>query len=169
MRASCGLHAAIALVIGVLLLSTAPARAGEWGMIVAGTSVMQDVRSRYGEPTRITVQKVEARDSTQWIYEGAQAPVGMTRMTLDFGLLTPAGYRPEIVRSFTLQPKAGIFTRTTIVNGWGVPRVPPGSGNPMFFYEEGLLVAFDKEGWMVESMTFTPPQPHQPDPAPAPR
>jgi hypothetical protein len=158
------LRAAVLLVVAL----AAPAMAGEWGLIVAGATTMEDVRGRYGEPTRATVQKLDGRDSAQWVYEGMQAPVGMTRMTLDFGLLTPGGYRPDVVRSFTLQPKPGVFTRTTIINGWGVPRTPPGGGQ-MFFYDEGLLVAFDKEGWMVESMTFTPPQPPRPDGAPAPR
>ncbi|HEY3066614.1 MAG TPA: hypothetical protein VGL09_12525 [Methylomirabilota bacterium] len=160
----------VAALVVVLLavLPVAPAGAGEWGGIVAGTTTMSEVRARYGEPTRNTMQKLDGRDSAQWVYEGAQAPVGMMRMTLDFGLLAAASaYRPDVVRTFTLQPKPGVFTRTTVVNGWGVPRVPPtGGGNQMFFYEEGLLVAFDKEGWIVESMTFTPPQPHQADPEP---
>jgi hypothetical protein len=164
MATSTRFSAVIAAV--VVLLVVARAGAGEWGGIIAGTTTMNEVRARYGEPTRASAQKLDGRDSAQWVYEGTQAPVGMMRMTLDFGLLTGPGYRPDLVRSFTLQPKPGVFTRTTVVNGWGVPRVPPTGDSKMFFYEEGLLVAFDKEGWMVESMTFTPPQPHQPDPEP---
>lgn len=152
--------AALALVAG-----PGPARAAEWGNIVPGTSTMDTVRGRYGGPTRTTTQKVDGYDTAQWVYEGAQAPAGMRRMVVDFGILLPSGYRPNVVRSFLLEPKAGVFTRNHIVNGWGEPTSVSRAGEPppRFFYASGLLVSFDKDGWIAESMLFTPPQP---DPEP---
>ena len=44
--------------------------------------------------------------------------------------------------------------------GWGIPnRVGKDGQTPVFYYESGLLVLFDKDGWMAMSMVFTPPQP----------
>src|SRR5206468_12776938 len=85
------------------------------------TSTMEGVRAQYGGPTRTEGQKVEGYDTTSWIYEGAQAPAGMTRMVVDFGLLQAGGFKRDVVRSFRLEPHHGVFTRDTILTGWGRP------------------------------------------------
>ena len=150
----------VASVSAAVVLSLAGfAHAAEWGAIVPGESAQDAVRSRYGAPTRMASQKVEGYDSPQWVYEGAQAPRGFTRATFEFGILTPKGYRPELVRIIRLEPRPGIFTRTTVLNGWGVPtRVGRDKEADVFFYADGLLVYFNKEGYIAETMIFTPPQ-----------
>jgi hypothetical protein len=118
------------------------------------------VRAQYGGPTRTENVKIETYDTTSWIYEGAEAPTGMTRMIVDFGLLQAGGFRRDLVRSFRLEPHPGVFTRDTILTGWGRPTgLSPDPGGDSFFYEEGLVVIFDKEAWSAVSMVFTPPQP----------
>jgi hypothetical protein len=147
------------ILAGGVLAIASFAHAAEWGAIVPGETAQDVVRSRYGAPTRMASQKVEGYDSPQWVYEGAQAPRGFTRATFEFGLLTPKGYRPELVRTIRLEPRPGIFTRTTVLNGWGVPtRVGRDKEVDVFFYADGLLVYFNKEGWIAETMIFTPPQ-----------
>lgn len=143
------------------------AHALEWGLIDPGHTAMDAVRARYGEATRTSTQKVDEYNTTQWVYEGEQAPVGMVRMVVDFGLLTPQGYRPQIVRSVLLHPKPGTFTRALVVQGWGAPTaVGAQSGAPAYMYEEGLFVSFDQEGWDVTTMLFTPRQTIPPESAP---
>ena len=120
---------------------------------------MDAVRARYGEPTQTSTQKIDEYNATQWVYEGAQAPVGMERMVVDFGLLTPQGYRPQIVRSVLLHPKPGTFTNTLVIQGWGMPTaVGVQSGYRAFLYEEGLFISFDDDGVEVRTMLFTPRQ-----------
>jgi hypothetical protein len=155
-----------AVVAGLALLALATvAEAAEWGAVTPGVTTLELVRARYGQPTNVTSQKVEGYDSARWVYEGAQAPAGFVRMTLDFGLLTPPSYRPDIVRMMVLEPKPGIFTRETVLAGWGPPqRVKKGDGPvESIFYEDGLIVYFDTDGRRVRSMVFTPPQPHVED------
>ena len=67
------------------------------------------MRERYGAPTKETKQKVETYDTTTWIYEGPKAPVGMTRMMVDLGILKTDGFKPDLVRVFVLEPKPSIF------------------------------------------------------------
>ena len=150
----------LAPLCGILLLALAAvAHAAEWGAVIPGESVQDTVRARYGAPTRMASQKLEGYDSAQWVYEGAQAPRGFSRATFDFGILTPKGYRADLVRTIRLEPRPGIFTRTTVLNGWGVPtRVGRDKDAEVFFYADGLLVYFNKEGWIAETMIFTPPQ-----------
>ncbi|MBI3637787.1 MAG: hypothetical protein HY216_16465, partial [Candidatus Rokubacteria bacterium] len=81
------------LALGLLLAVVAPAGAEEWSGIVPGASTQAQVRARHGAPTRTTAQKVEGFSTTTWIYEGAQAPVGTQRMTVEFGLKLPSGYQ----------------------------------------------------------------------------
>jgi hypothetical protein len=152
------LRLAVAL-IAVLTLGDA-ATGAEWGTIVPATSTMDSVRAQFGGPTRTETQKVEGYDTTSWIYEGAQAPAGMTRMVVDFGLLQAGGFQRNLVRSFRLEPHPGVFTRDTILTGWGRPTgISKEGGNDSFYYEEGLVIVFDKEAWSAVSMMFTPPQP----------
>ena len=143
-----------------LFVGVGGAIAADWGGVIPGDSTMEAVRARYGEPTRTSTQKTDNYESQQWIYEGVNAPTGMFRMTVDFGLLSPTGYRGNVVRTFKLEPHPGIFNRPAIIDGWGRPSgaAPPGE-TPAFFYESGLLVYFDKDGWEAQSMIFTPPQP----------
>jgi hypothetical protein len=151
-------------------LAAGGAVAAEWGGIIPGTTTMDAVRGRYGPPTRQSTQKVEGYDTTQWVYEGAQAPVGFVRMTVDFGLLLPAGYRHDVVRAFTLEPKKNVFTRAAVLDGWGRPSGAKRDGEILsYFYDEGLIVYFDPDGWAVRSMVFTPPQPPAPSEAAPPR
>jgi hypothetical protein len=108
----------------------------------------------------VASQKLEGYDTAQWIYEGDQAPRGMRRVTIDFGLLTPQGYRADVVRVMRIEPRPGVFTRATVLAGWGVPqRVGKDKDADVLFYESGLIVYFEKAGERVETMIFTPPQP----------
>lgn len=143
------------------------AHGAEWDTIAPGRSTQEAVRARYGAPTKTVSQKAEGYDSPQWIYEAAQAPRGFVRAVFDFGLLTPSGYRADLLRAMRLEPRPGIFTRKAVLEGWGAPeRFGKEKDADVFFYESGLLVYFAKDGWLAETMIFTPPQ--QP-PAAAPR
>ncbi len=103
------------------------------------------------------------------MYEGAQAPTGINKMIVDFGLLMPSGYRKEVVRTFRLEPKHDIFNRKLIVDGWGAPsRIGKEGDLEFFLYEEGLLVYFGADTQTVVAMIFTPPQPLPPATAPPP-
>ncbi|MBM4440260.1 MAG: hypothetical protein FJ027_07555 [Candidatus Rokubacteria bacterium] len=152
------------LVLALALLATAVlAEAAEWQTVRPGVSGQNDVRTQFGAPTRIASQKVEGYDSPQWVYEGAQAPRGMVRVVVDFGMLTPQGYRVDVVRLMTLEPRPGIFTRKTVTEGWGEPDASDVEGDKKVLrYRSGLFVYFDKEGWVAERMYFTPPQPTKP-------
>ncbi|MBI1846345.1 MAG: hypothetical protein HY294_13315 [Candidatus Rokubacteria bacterium] len=150
---------AAAALAGLALVPVA-ARAAEWGLVRPGVTTMEEVRARYGAPTRAAQQKIERYDAAQWVYEGEQAPTGMARMIVDFGLLDAGAFKAQVVRTFRLEPHAGIFPRTAIVTGWGFPsRVGTEGGADVFFYELGLLVYFDKTGLEATVMVFTPPQP----------
>jgi hypothetical protein len=146
--------------IAACALMAAWAQASEWGLIKAGTTTTKEVRSHYGAPTRSAQQKIESYDATQWVYEGSQAPRGMRRMIVDFGLLTPEGFKADVVRTFRLEPKPGVFTRKTILDGWGWPSGVGKEGDAeTFFYDIGLLVYFDAAGAQATALIFTPPQP----------
>jgi hypothetical protein len=158
------LLAAVVLAAG----TPVPVSALEWGGIDPGHTTMDVVRGRFGPPSRTATEKLDAYESTQWVYEGERAPTGMERMVVDFGLLTPEGYRPQIVRSLLLHPRPGAFNRSLVVQGWGEPTgVGQQSGVPAFMYEEGLFVSFDEDVWEVRTMLFTPRQ-TIPTPQPAP-
>jgi hypothetical protein len=150
---------ALALLLIALPVGSLPAGALEWGLIDPGQTTMDGVRARYGDPTRVTSEKSDGYDVTQWVYEGGRAPVGMERMVVDFGILTPQGYRAQIVRSLLLHPRPGAFNRVLVVQGWGEPTaVGQQSGFPTFLYEDGLFVSFDEDVWVVKTMLFTPKQ-----------
>lgn len=157
-----GALAALSLVLAVAVV---PAVASEWGAIVPGTSTMEAVRAQYGPPTKTEGQKLDNYDTATWTYDGAQAPRGLLRMVVDFGILQAGGYRREIVRSFRLEPKAGVFNRTIVLSGWGPPdRLGKQGDAEVFFYAQGLVVIFDKEGRQAQTMVFTLPQPVEPEP-----
>ena len=152
---------ALALSVGV----PSAVVAAEWGGISPGTSTIETVRERYGAPSRETRQKLEGYDTIQWVYEGGRTPTGMKRMIVEFGLLTPGGYRPNLVRSLTLEPKPRIFDYVMVVKGWGIPDgIAEREGRKVYFYQRGLLVYFDQSGDDTVSMVFSPPQP-EPKPA----
>lgn len=150
----------------LLLAAGLPAAvsAAEWGGITPGTSTLETVRERHGAPSRETRQKVEGYNTIQWVYDGTRAPTGMKRMVVDFGLLTPGGFRPNVVRFFVLEPKPGVYDRRTVVNGWDFPDgVGEEGGRTTFFYKAGLQVTFDEKEEAL-SMIFTISQP-EPKPA----
>jgi hypothetical protein len=153
------------LALFTLLALPGPAAAAGWGSIEAGVATLEQVRERYGAPSKETRAKVEGYDTVQWTYEGARAPTGLVRMVVDFGLLTPGGYKPNVVRILRLEPKPHIFARNAIINGWGVPDgISTEGGQTTFFYKIGLLVTFGKEGDNAIKLEFTPPQPETPAP-----
>jgi len=154
----------------LLTLAACPAAAADWGLITPGRTTIEAVRARYGQPTTIEAKKVDSYDTVQWIYEGAQAPVGMSRMTVDFGILTAQGYKADVVRDFRLDTKPASFNKKLVLDGWGEPSKVGKDGDfEIFLYEDGLLVYFDKSGWNVLTMVFTVPQPTSaPDARPAP-
>jgi hypothetical protein len=158
--------AAAALLVGL----PAVAHAAEWDTIRPGVTTQEAVRAHLGQPAKVGSAKVEGYDTAEWLYEGANAPRGMARVVVHFGLLTPQGYRADVVRMVRAEPRRGVFPRSTVIMGWGPPqRVGKEKDQDVFFYEAGLLVYFDKEGRMAETMIFTPPQRQAEGAAPPPR
>jgi len=156
-------------LLTALLVAPPPARASEWGGIDPGVTTQDQVRARYGEPSKTTAAKVEGYDTLRWEYEGDRAPEGIVRMTVDLGILAPGGYKANVVRLLTLEPKPWIFGRKTVIEGWGVPDGVSESknGSPVrLLWKDGLLVTLDPEGTMAVMMVFSPPQPDIPAPAP---
>lgn len=155
-------------VVAILLLVALPgiASAAEWSGLTPGVNTQEAVRERYGAPSRESKQTLESYATTQWVYEGALAPVGMKRMVVDFGLLTAQGYSPTLIRAITLEPKPGIFSKPIVLSGWGRPdRAGTEEGREVFFYTSGLVVFFAPGGADAISLVFTIPQP-APSPAP---
>jgi hypothetical protein len=155
-----------AVTLAALLVGRGAATAEEWGAIDPGTTTTDQVRARYGAPSKETHAKADGYDTTRWVYEDARAPGGIERMTVDFGLLTPQGYKPTVVRVLRLEPKPKIFGRNTVIQAWGVPDgITKHNEMDVFFYKTGLLVNFDQEGDEAALLTFTLPQPGTPAPA----
>ena len=148
------------VVLIVLLVAAGPAAAAEWNGLIPATSTMDSVRAQFGAPTRTESQKVEGYDTTTWIYEETDAPTGMSRLIVEFGLLQAGGFRRNTLRSFRLEPHPGVFTRDAVVTGWGRPTgVNEQATGDSFYYEDGLVVTFDKEAWSAVNMVFTQPRP----------
>src|SRR5215510_15314998 len=93
-----------AVVLVALVVGARAVIAADWGGVIPGESTKDTVRARHGDPTRTTNQKIDRFDTVQWVYEGDRAPTGMSRMTIDFGLAAPTGFRADVVRSFKLEP-----------------------------------------------------------------
>jgi hypothetical protein len=147
------------LAVVTLALLAPPTDAADWGGIVPGETSQTALSARYGAPSRTETQKVEGYDTARWVFEGERAPVGMRRLTVEFGLLTPGGFRGDLVRDFQLEPRPGVFNRGVVLNGWGAPHtVGKGAAANIFVYQEGLVVYFGEDGWQVELMLFTLPQ-----------
>jgi hypothetical protein len=65
-----------------------------------------------------------------------------------------------VVRLLRREHRPKIFGRNGVVQAWGVPDgMGKQNATDVFFYREGLLVNFDKEGDEASLLTFTPPQP----------
>jgi hypothetical protein len=155
-----------AIATAGLLLARGSVSAEEWGGIDPGVTTVDQVRARYGAPSKETHAKADGYDTLRWVYEDTRAPGGIERVTIDFGLLTPQGYKPTVVRVLRLEPKPKIFGRKTVIQAWGVPDgITKHNEMDVFFYRSGLLVNFDKEGDEAALLTFTPPQPDTPAPA----
>lgn len=153
----------VALALAVVAVAPTALIAADWGGISPGASTMGAVFGRYGAPSRESHEKLEGYDTTRWIYDGAKAPPGVKRLAIDFGLLTPSGYRADLVRYFELDPKPQVFDRGTIIQGWGPPdRVGEEEGRKLFFYKAGLVVYLDATEENAVSMYFTLPQPEPP-------
>jgi len=87
----------------------------------------------------------------------------MQRMIVDYGLLSPQGYKPTVVRVMRLEPKPKIFGRNTVLQAWGEPDgVATQNDQESLFYKDGLVVTFDKAGDEAVLLSFTPPQPAAP-------
>jgi hypothetical protein len=158
MRAAGGLAAAL----GLLLLA-GPAAAEKWSGIEPGVSTMTDVRARFGPPSRETRKKIEGYDTTEWIYEGPQAPVGFFRMSVDFGIVLQNQFQASTVRTLRVDPRPYVFSQPIVLDGWGEPdRIGEQDRRLVFFYQSGLVVIFDESRIHATTMLFTPPQPEPP-------
>lgn len=150
----------MAAVLGLALALPASACALGWGGIDPGESTIEQVRERYGPPSSETKQKTEGYDTTTWIYEAGKAPSGIKRMVVDFGILKPGGFVPNVVRVFVIEPNPSIFAVQTVIDGWGLPTAAGDQGGyPTMLYEAGLVVVFDGQTRWADSLTFTVPQP----------
>ena len=161
----------VSLVLVALMLSPTvrPASAAEWGGIEPGVTTIEQVRARFGAPSKEGRQKIEGYDTIEWVYEDTRAPEGMRRMTVSYGLLTPQGYKVTVVRVLRLEPKPNIFGRNTVREAWGVPDgVSTHNDQETYYYKSGLIVTMNKEGNEAVLMSFTVPQPDQPPASPAP-
>jgi hypothetical protein len=148
------------LALTLVLLAASIGGAADWGNIVPGRTTDEAVRAQYGVPSGKSEGKVEGYNTMQWVYEGARAPAGITRMVIDFGLLTPAGYQPRLVRTLRLEPKPGAFGPTAVILGWGEPdQQGTLEGFPVMVYASGLIVYLDPDRKSAVSMVFTVPQP----------
>ena len=154
----------LALVVAIMTLAAAwPAAAAEWGDIRPGISTTATVRAQYGAPSKTTRQKVENYDTETWVYEGPQTPAGLSRLTVEYGLVQSDKFQPNVVRDFRIEPLPGGFTRTIVTLGWGPPdRTGRDGDTDVFIYLEGLIVYFDDTGQNAKLMLFTVPQPRDP-------
>lgn len=152
----------------IAVLAAGPAHASDWGGIEPGVTTFEQVRARYGPPTRESRPKVEGYDTLEWVYEGDVAPGGIARMTVEFGFLAGGTYKPNVVRLLTLEPKPLIFGKNTVIQGWGVPDgiVENKDAGSTLIWRDGLIVTFDKANENATTMIFTVPQPLTPSAPP---
>ena len=154
---------AVTCCVAALLVARS-AVASEWGLLVPAQTTQTLVTGSYGAPTRTETVRMDGRDVQEWIYEGNQAPAGMRRLTIDFGVAAADGFHPEVIRQFTLEPNPAIFTMAMVVYGWGQPtRVGRRGETDWFFYQDGLVVYFNGGEPNAVMMVFSPPQASPPD------
>ena len=155
-----GSDEALALLLALAMVAV-PAAASDWGGHRARRHHVDPVRESAWQPSKETRPRIEGYDTLQWVYEGDRAPAGIARMTVDFGFLTAGGYKPNLVRLLTLEPKPFRFGKNTVIQGWGVPDAIADNkdGTSTLIWKDGLLVHFDKEGKDSMSMIFSGPQP----------
>lgn len=151
------------LLVTLLLLVLGPAVpwAADWGGVTPGTSTQEDIRRLFGPPTQERSAKEDGYETREWIYEGAEAPAGLNKLRVEFGLLKPDGFKPNTVRTLALYPKENRFPVSAIQAGWGrTARVglDPETGRPILQFDAGLVVFLDKEGRWAEEMYFVIPQ-----------
>jgi len=129
--------------------------------VTPGKSEKATVQAMFGPPSREVAKKEEGYETSEWIYEGTRAPIGGTKLVVQFGFLTGGTFRPDVVRALTYSPKPNIFPGPAIIEGWGVPdkRGTDSSGRTVFFYRRGLIATLDKEGRETSEMLFTIEQP----------
>src|SRR5713101_8287157 len=72
----------IAVALGFSVALPAAACAANWGGIEPGNTTLEQVRERYGAPSKETKQKVENYDTMTWTYDGPKAPAGINRMVV---------------------------------------------------------------------------------------
>ena len=158
------------IALGVLLLLAAlPAAAADWDLLVPAQTTQPQARERLGPPTRAEVVKVDGFDTDRWTYDGGQAPPGVVRLVLEFGLKDARGYRREVLRAFRMEPKTGVFHKGILAKGWGDPdRVGREGQTEIFVWASGLIAYFDNpEAIDPKLLLFGIPQP-LPATAPAP-
>lgn len=153
-----------ALSIALVALALAgPADAANWGGITPGETTRQEVEARYGRPSRERTVTEEGRSAAEWTYAGEQAPRGLERMIVSFGLLRPQGFVPDVVRSLTLYPKPRVFSLDVITSGWGVPDAvgtEQATGRSALRYDaKGLLILLDRRGQWAEVLVLAPEPP----------
>ena len=175
MRYLAALTLGLILVAASVSLTPPAALAADWGGIVPAVTSAEAVRERYGPPTTEVKRKVDNYDTFEWTYEGQQAPPGFNRMAVEFGILLPGGYSATTVRVLRLDPRPRLFSKDTVVTGWGEPdRATTQNDRDVFFYRSGLVVTFDQEGVDATSLFFTvvqpnitpsPPEAREPPPA----
>jgi hypothetical protein len=149
------------MLVGLVLLGWAGAAAAEtWGGITPGRTMRREVEALYGRPTRERTVTEEGRTGTEWTYAGDRAPKGLDRLVVAFGLLSPRGFTPDVVRSVLLHAKPRIFTIQAITNGWGKPDAigtDGQTGRPAFRYDaKGLLIVLDPTGSWADVLLFAP-------------
>lgn len=148
-------------LLALLALWPIALSAADWGGITPGKSTQEDVRRLFGPPTQARTRTEDSHQTQEWTYEGAQAPPGLIKLEVKFGLLAPEGFKPTVVRALVLYPKENLFPLATIQTGWGRPSrqgTHQESGRPVIEYDEGLVIFLDKEGRWAEEMYFVIPQ-----------
>jgi hypothetical protein len=148
------------LLLGLVALPPRAARAEPWGGITPGQTERREVQALYGPPSRERMVVEEGRTTPEWTYAGDRAPRGIERMVINFGLIRPSGFVPDVVRSVTLYPRPRMFRAQAIANGWGTPDkvgTEEQSGRPALDYSRlGLFIIMDRSGEWAELMLFGP-------------
>ena len=154
-------HWTLGLALAAAVLAgTGDLGAESWGGLTPGETVRAGVEALYGRPSRERSLIEEGRTVAEWTFTGAQAPRGLERMVISFGLMAGGVFVPDVVRAVTLYPKPHVFALRVILGGWGSPDAigtEEASGRPTFHYRSrGLLIILDKTGSWAELLLFGP-------------